>query len=177
MIKTIRYLFLLTSLFSLIRCDKKDSAETYILDDLDVKTYIELLKSNQYDSLNLPSFTYKQIPALLQYRNDTLVITNFPHNPISSFYRSECRLGIYVLWTVESIRAVSINSEYLILKFPSHNPILGMRNVNQLNLVADSLSHPIVAKAYNDWWENNKYKKFDDFKSIDPLEKTDFKWY
>lgn len=171
--KAIGYFFLLISSISLISCDKKDTEETY---NLDVKTYIELLKSNKYDSLNLPSFTYKDIPALLQYRNETQIITNYPHNPISSLYIPDCKLGIYVLWTVESIRAVSINSEYLIMRFPSQNPILALKNVDELSLVSDNLSHTIVAKAYYDWWENNKNKKFD-YLSIDPLQKTNYKWH
>jgi hypothetical protein len=144
---------------------------------MDVETYIELLKTNQYDSLNLPSFTYMDISALLQYRNETQIITNFPHNPISSLYGPECKLGMYILWTIESIRAVSINSEYLIMRFPSQNPILALRVSDELNLVSDNASHTIAADAYFDWWENNKNKDFDDFKNIDPLEDVDYRWH
>ena len=172
--KTLKYLIFLTSLIGLIGCDKKDNDETI---NLDVPTYIELLKSSQYDSLNLPSFTYSDIPVLLQYRNETQIITNFPHNPISSLYAPECKLGMYVLWTIESIRALSINSEYLIMRFPSQNPILALRDSDELDLVTDSVSHAIAAKAYYDWWENNKYKDFNDFKNIDPLKDTDYRWH
>jgi hypothetical protein len=35
----------------------------------------------------------------------------------------------------------------------------------------------IVAKAYFVWWENNKRKDFNDFKNIDPLKNTDYKWH
>ena len=172
--KTIKYLFLLIFLFSLISCEKKDNDE---IKNLDVETYIELLKCNQYDSLYLPAFTYRDIPALLQYRNENQIITNFPRNPISSFYGPECKLGMYVLWTIESIRAVSIESEYLIMRFPSQNPILALRNAVELNLVSDNLSHTTAAQAYYVWWENNKDREFDDFKSVDPLENTDYKWH
>lgn len=172
--KALKFLSILIFLFSLISCEKKDNDE---IKDLDVETYIELLKSNQYDSLYLPTFTYRDIPALLQYRNENQIITNFPRNPISSFYEPECKLGMYVLWTIESIRAVSIESEYLIMRFPSQNPILALRNAVELNLVSDNLSHTIAAQAYYVWWENNKDRKFDDFKSLDPLENTDYKWH
>ena len=47
----------------------------------------------------------------------------------------------------------------------------------ELSFVSDNLSHTMAAKAYFDWWENNKDKKFDDFKNIDPLENTDYKWH
>ena len=135
------------------------------------------MKANQYDSINLPAFTYNDIPTLLKYRNDTQVITNFPHNGISSLYAPNCTLGMYVLWTIESIRAVSINSKYLIMRFPSQNPILALRDSVDLMLVNDDTSHKIAAKAYFDWWENNKQKNFDEFKDIDPLVETKYRWH
>src|ERR1035437_7870313 len=85
---------------------------------LRVDRYIELLKASQYDSINLPAFTYLNIPALLVYRNETQLITNFPRNGISSMLVPDCKLGMYVLWTIESIRAVAIQSDRLILRFP-----------------------------------------------------------
>ena len=142
-----------------------------------VENYIQLLKSNQYQSDNLPLLTYQHIPLLLEYRNETQIITNYPHNPISSLYQPECTLGMYVLWTVESIRAVSVNSNYLIARFPSQNPVLALRNSSVLVLVSNNTSHSIVAKTYYDWWINNKNKNFNNFKNIDPLEKTDYKWH
>jgi len=172
--KTLKCLILLVSFIALLSCGEKDKDES---NNPDVEAYIELLKSNQYESLYLPLFTYKDIPALLQYRNENQIITSFPHNPISSLYNPECNLGMYVLWLIESIRAVSIESEYLIMRFPSQNPILAIRNSVELECVSDDLSHTIAAKAYFDWWENNKNRKFDNFKDIDPLIDTDYKWH
>lgn len=171
--KTLRYLSFLISSISLTSCEKQDNKNL----NLDVKTYIELLKSNQYDSLNLPAFTYNNIPALLQYRSETQIITKFPHNPISSYQGPGCELGIFVLWTIESIRAVSVEGKYLIKRFPSQNPILALRKSHKLILVSDSLSHSIAANAYFNWWENNKSKTFDDFKNIDPLKNTIYRWH
>ncbi len=127
--------------------------------------------------MNLPEFTYQDIPALIKYRNETQIITNFPHNGISSLYEPECTLGMYVLWTIESIRAVAINSEYLIMRFPSQNPILALRDADELSLVYSIESHQIAAKAYFDWWENNKQKNFNKFKNIDPLKFTKYRWH
>ncbi|MDX9696494.1 MAG: DUF4943 family protein [Bacteroidales bacterium] len=170
--KALQHIILPVFIIGLMACDKNHQEAT---ENLDVETYIDLLKSNQYDSLNLPEFTYNDIPELLQYRNENQLITDFPHNPISSLWESECKLGIYVLWTIESIRAVSINSEYLIMRFPSQNPVL--KDSDGLELVSDSISHKIAADAYYDWWENNKDKDFDDFKNIDPLENTGYGWH
>lgn len=170
--KTLKTFILLIAFVGLISCD--DNKE---ISNVTVDKYVELLKANQYDSINLPAFTYNDIPTLLKYRNDTQVITNFPHNGISSLYAPNCTLGMYVLWTIESIRAVSINSKYLIMRFPSQNPILALRDSVDLMLVNDDTSHKIAAKAYFDWWENNKQKNFGEFKHIDPLLETKYKWH
>jgi hypothetical protein len=170
--KTLKTFILLIAFVGLISCDNNKE-----ISNLTVDRYVELLKANQYDSINLPSFTYKDIPALLKYVNETQVITNFPHNGISSLSAPDCTLGMYVLWTIESIRAVSINSEYLIMRFPSQNPILALRDSTELNLVSDQTSHEVAAKAYSDWWENIKQKDFNEFKNLDPLVATKYKWH
>lgn len=84
---------------------------------------------------------------------------------------------MYVLWTIESIRAVAINSERLIMRFPSQNAILALKDSAVLSLVNDSISHEIAAKSYFDWWENNKQKNFSEFKNSDPLAGTNYKWH
>lgn len=142
-----------------------------------VETYIELLRSNQYDSMLLPVFTYNDIPALLAYRNETQQITNFPQNLISSYHMSQCSLGIYVLWTIESIRAVSINSKSVIMGFPSQNPILALRNSGRLEMVSDITSHQVAAEAYYNWWKNSEHQDFNTFKNIDPLLGTNYRWH
>ena len=171
--KTLKSLILLVTLI-LVMTNCEDKKE---LSNLSVERYVELLKANQYDSNRLPAFTYNDIPALLKYRNESQLITNFPQNPISSLYNEKCTLGIYVLWTIESIRLTAINSPYLIMGFPSQNPILALRDLNELKLVSDEISHQTVSKAYYDWWENNKNKNFNESKNIDPLQKTKYKWH
>jgi hypothetical protein len=170
--KTLKTFILLVAFAGLISCN--DNKE---ISNLTVDRYVELLKANQYDSINLPAFTFNDIPALLKYRNETQVITNFPHNGISSLYAPDCTLGMYVLWTIESIRAVAINSKYLIMRFPSQNPILALRDSTELKLVTDETSHQTTAISYYDWWENNKQKNFNEFKNIDPLIETKYKWH
>jgi hypothetical protein len=160
-------LFFLIILTALASCENTTN--------LGVEEYISQLKSNQYTSHELPDFKPSDIPALLNYRNDTKVITNFPHNGISSLWAPECKLGMYVLWTIESIRAVEINSENLIGRFPSQNPILAMRDASELQLVFDEKSHKEAAKAYFEWW-NSAYLLSDKMR-IDPLKNTDYRWH
>ena len=65
----------------------------------------------------------------------------------------------------------------MIGRFPSQNPILALRDSEELELVFDDKSHEIAAHAYYEWWEDNKHKDFSDFKNIDPLEITDYRWH
>jgi hypothetical protein len=161
-------LLTLAALFGLIGCEKQ-------VDNPEVETYINQLKSNSYEAFELPAFTPSDIPALLNYRNETMIITDFPHNGISSLWAPECKLGMYVLWTIESIRAVEIKSEYLIGRFPSQNPILALKASTVLQLVNDDKSQTEAAKAYYDWWHSVHILK--DKMKIDPLKDTDYRWH
>ncbi len=172
--KKINYIIILASfLLCLQSCDKNDGE---IAENKSVEQFIKSLKLGEYESSFLPDFTHKDIPALLQYRNEKVIITKFPTNPISSLALPESKLGLLVLWTIESIRVVSIDSPNLIMNLPSQNPILALRLSDELQIVMDQLSHDIAAKAYYDWWENNKMKEFDEFNFIDPLGETDYRW-
>jgi len=161
-------LIMFAALFGLIGCEKQG-------DNPEVETYINQLISNSYEAFELPGFKPSDIPALLNYRNETIVISNFPHNGISSLWAPECKLGMYVLWTIESIRAVEIKSEYLIGRFPSQNPILALRASTELKLVYDDKSQTEAAKAYYDWWHSVHI--FKDKMNIDPLKDTDYRWH
>ena len=72
--KVLKLFFLFTSLTIIVSCKKSDPD---VKTNLNVEKYIELLRANQYDSMNLPEFTYQDIPALLKYRNETQNINNF----------------------------------------------------------------------------------------------------
>jgi len=161
----ILFLLIIPALFS--GCEKTNNPA--------VEEYISQLASGQYTSMELPAFHPTDIPALLYYCNDTRVISNFPHNGISSLWAPECNLGMYVLWTIESIRAIEIKSDNLIGRFPSQNPILALRNASRLELVYDDKSQKEAAKAYIEWW-NSAYLPSDKM-MIDPLKNTDYKWH
>jgi hypothetical protein len=172
-LKTLKLLIILVSLVAFLSCHKYNDED---IKNIDVDQYIELLKTSKYDSMHLPAFTYQDIPALLKYRNETQIITDFPRNGISSYYQRDCRLGMYVLWTVESIRAVAVKSKYLIGRFPSQNPILQKKD-DWTIFEYSSEAHRLAARAYYYWWEGNKHKGFEEFKTIDPLSKTIYRWH
>ncbi len=149
-----------------IGCEKQNKPE--------VENYVALLKSGQYDSCDLPAFNSSEIPTLLKYASDTTSITKFPRNGISSYMQMECNLGMVVLWTIESIRAVEIKSERLIARFPSQNAILQLR-IPPFEWVFDNVPQLFAAKAYNDWWYSDHL--FKNIMKIDPLKDTPYKWH
>ena len=171
--KNLKILIFCVSLISILGCNKNESED---LKSLDVEKYVEQLKNGEYELSDLPEFTYNDIPALLEYRNETQIITDFPHNWISSLGMPECSLGMYVLWTIESIRAVAIDSEYLIGRFPSQNPIVQQKE-EPFDLKSGNEIQELVSKVYYDWWEENKNKNFNEFKNIDPLVETEYRWH
>ena len=166
--KTKSILLVLSLLLISISCEKQNTNNS------EVESYISLLKSGQYDSYNLPEFQPSEIPTLLKYINDTTSITKFPRNGISSYMQLKCKLGMVVLWTIESIRAVEIHSDRLVGRFPSQNPILALRETPSKWLFDDE-SHKTAAKAYYDWWHSVHI--FKDKMNIDPLKDTPYAWH
>lgn len=169
--RNLKLIILFISLITTFGCNKNESED---LKNLDVDEYVAQLKQGKYKERELPAFTSKDIPALLKYRNETQTITNFPHNGISSLWMPECSLGMYVLWTIESIRAVEIDSKYLIGRFPSQNPIVKKREGGS-QVVSNNQIQTIISNAYSDWW--NKNPNFNALKNIDPLSGTEYKWH
>ena len=148
-------------------------SKSTVLPNADVDEFIWLLKKNQYTQRQLPEFVSGDIPALLEYRHDRTRISVFPVNPISSFYLEEVSVGVYVLWTIESIRQVHNRNDELILGFPSLNPILLALNNPEMN---EKEIQNAAAKAYYDWWYSHEGQPFSLFSSIDPLEPIGIKW-
>lgn len=169
--KTLSSAFLCIILLSFFGCqDESDPPR------MSVDRYVELLKAGKYDYWELPPFTSKDIPALLAYRNDAQLITDFPMNRISSSWTPECALGMYVLWTVESVRARAIGSDYLIGTFPSQNPVVEKRESLEGIEQNDDVQRK-VADSYFDWWELNKGRDFKEFSQLDPLSGTEYRWH
>ena len=166
--KTKSILLVLSLLLVSVSCEKQNT------DNPEVESYISLLKSGQYDSYNIPNSDLSEIPVLLKYIYDTTSITKFPRNGISSYMQLKCKLGMVVLWTIESIRAVEIHSDRLVGRFPSQNPILAFRD-NLSKWSFDGKSHLIAAKAYDDWWHSIHI--FKDKMNIDPLKDTPYTWH
>jgi hypothetical protein len=176
--KTLKIFAIAIPLLAFFACEKEGNGQTETKEE--VKKYVNELKDNQYEGRDLPAFTDKHIYELLKYRNEKGIITKFPCNPVSSLYQEECELGVYVLWTIESIRIKFANSDLLIIeKFPSLNPILRLRDSEEFVPVFDydSEAYQILSDAYFTWWTNNQGKTLIEIMKTDPLENTLYKWH
>jgi len=174
--KSTKIIILIVGLTGLFSCNHDD---TEGISNPDVRTYIELIKTNQYESSKLPEFTSKDIPVLLEYLDDNSAIIKFPHSPISSYSspNPDYRLGILVLWMIESIR-LSAYDNNLIMGFPSQHPFVRTRTEPVVWIInhEDDI-YEIIMDSYVKWWNENKNKKFSDFCRIDPLETTNYRWH
>jgi hypothetical protein len=174
--KSINVLILIAFFVGLISCDKDDTKET---SNLDVETYIEMLKANQYESSKLPEFSSNEIPALLKYVNDNSVVNKFPNNPVSSYaeVNPEYRLGVLVLWTIESIRVAACKDKNY-LGFPSQNPFVQSKSEPAEWITKhDDDIYLNVKDAYLNWWNINEAKDFSAFCNINPLKDADYQWH
>jgi len=168
--KTSTFALFITLFFVLTGCEKTT------LENMDVKTYVKLLKSGDFDFNNskglpdLPPFQSTDIPELLKYANEEQIITKYPHNPISSYIGPDPRLGVLILWTIESIK---INDDRPYGRFPTMHPTI---RTKFSELAADvNVAHPIVYQSYLTWWNSNS--NFEEIRDIDPLENTDYAWW
>ena len=172
--KALKLFFVLIPFVVISSCDKKEDSQ------LSVEQYVKSLKSNKYESLGFPAFTLEDIDELIKFRNENDVITIYPRNPISSFYQGECKLGIYILWTIEAIRTGSINGESWIGSFPSQNPILKLRDFSEgLVFVDNEEANLTASNAYYTWWTLRGITgaSFNAWLNIDPLEGTKYAWH
>ena len=160
--KTITLIFSMLFVF-ITGCEK------ITLNNMSVKKYINLLKSDSYDYNDLPAFDSSDIPELLKYVDSYQIITKYPHNPISSLIGENPRLGIFVLWTIESIR-LSPNGPFG--RFPSMFPSFWNKELQEPADV--NIAHSIATQAYKIWWESNT--NFEQLKLINPLVNTDYGW-
>ena len=205
--KSLRIFFVLIPCFASFIYGKKQEGKP------EVEKYVELLKSNKWCSdstygcsttrgwISIPAFTYEDIDELLEYRNDTSIVTfpNFPRNPMSSsipFRWEKYEVRMIILWTIESIRAVSVNSRVVKNgRFPSLNPRMVYRiPPKDFNLDYDTVrQNPIefydkwwrekkdkewqtVSDAYYTWWTENKNKELNETMRIYPLQNTNYGW-
>lgn len=141
----------------------------------DTGRFIKMLKSGQYfDKIGyeLPVFSLAHIPQLLTYLDDTSIISQFPTNPLSSAYTNPKILNECLLWTIDGIRLGN--------KYPSLEPCLldtttysattGYTRVQGKKLIE-------VAALYIKWYEEYTKTPTEQFKKINILAGTPYRWY
>jgi len=136
-----------------------------------VDMFIDVLKEDSTENLESPKFTVDDISELLDYRNDELIISKFPRNPLSSLYMEDVEVGMFVLWTIESLR-MEANDDPNFYLFASLNP--RVIRVSTSKLLDQNNILPIVAEAYFEWW--NSSLTTEEKLEMYPLEGTDLNW-
>jgi hypothetical protein len=161
-------------LLSLISCQDDDIQAN----QSEVDNYMARLQSGDYEAMELPPFTPEAIPALLRYSDGRKLITQFPRNPISSAYHPDCRLGLFALWTIESIRQTYIQADNKMPgRFPSLNPELAKRETYVYNPAEREVAQQAATVAYQAWWSRSQSISIDELMQIDPLADTEYLWY
>ncbi len=152
----------------LLSCSKEE------VFNADVESYIKQVKHGEYNANYLPEFSPQEIPILLNAANDFSTINTFPINPISSYAPTRFTVGECLLWTIEHIR-MHYDSYNACNGFPSFIPELkDTTDFNSIKLDTAQLNE--AYGLYRSWWGENKLRDFNDFRKINPLEKSKYRW-
>ena len=148
---------LLTLVLSLLTC-VSCSEETLDYNNPDVDLFVRQLKAGNYNTkspkgfVEVPKFTEKDIPTLLNYAEDLTLITSFPLPPVSAYYSGKVRLGECMLWVVETIRLghyASFGCKMVRANAENYEGIYFLTDEELLD----------AAARYRRWWENRQYPR------------------
>lgn len=149
----------------LLSCDRQEAAPSV------VEIFIKNLKEDKAETMETTELSSENISELLTHSDDEQNIYNFTRNPLSSFYLVEVKLGMYVLWTIESIRMKEIDDPRFYL-YASLNPRIISASSGEL--VDQDVILPDVSKAYFEWW--NSSLLLEEKLQINPLDGLDLSW-
>lgn len=148
---------LLTLVLSLLTC-VSCSEETLDYNNPDVDLFVRQLKAGNYNTkspkgfVEVPKFTEKDIPALLNYAEDLTQVASFPLPPVSAYYSGKVRLGECMLWIVETIRLghyASFGCKMVRANAENYEGIYFLTDEELLD----------AAARYRRWWENRQYPR------------------
>lgn len=139
-----------------------------------VEQFVSLIKTGNYVnevSDELPDFTLNDIEQLLTFVEDTVIITQFPNNPISSKKTSPKVLSECIMWTIEGIRLENKypSLEPSLINTTNVSPAAGYARLNNLQLIE-------VAHRYINWYSDYKAYPSEEMKKKVLLEDLNYKW-
>lgn len=152
--KSLKHIFYLLLLITVSGCGNSTLDFNYPEVDL----FVKQLKAGTYTTkspegfVEVPNFTYEDIPALLSYSTDLTIIPSFPLPPIAPSITNEIRLGECMLWIVETIRTnryASLGCHILRSDADNYEAQYFLTDEELL----DAVQH------YKTWWENRIYPK------------------
>lgn len=143
----------------------------------DVALFVKQLKSGTYKMKNekgvveVPHFTEKDIPELLNYAEDLTIIPSFPS--VYNTNNGKIRLGECMLWVIEYIRQgipPSMGCKMVLANAENYEAIYFLTDEEVLDAVS----------CYRSWWEGRNYPKTGwtiDPCYDDPLCGTGYRWW
>lgn len=148
-------------------------------DDPDVKLFVKQLKTGTYQTkspagyVEVPLFTEKHIPELLEFVDDLTIIPTFPLPPVSSYFGEQIRLGECMLWIIESIRLgypASMGCKMVYANADNYEGIFFLSDEEVWE----------VCQLYKNWWESRSFPKTRwsvDPCYDDPLCRSGYRWW
>jgi hypothetical protein len=127
--------------------------------------------AKQYEPMNFPNLSWKDIPELLTHVDSTNSLTSFPVNGVSSLRISRCKEGMVALWLIEGIRVGR--------RFPSLIPECYDRSIptTPRALFYPPARQATVVAAYTLWWKKVEHMTSDEGARYDPLVNTELTWF
>ncbi|MBS0031846.1 DUF4943 family protein [Chitinophaga sp. 22321] len=155
------WLILCAAALSVNACQENKALQ----DKDDAAKYVSLLTANKYPKYDiLPKLEKKDIGVLLKQAGNNDIIENYPIPALSAAAYGPQKVGMIILYTVESIR--------------QQRPV-GVSNrpfITDTTAPQRKVELAEVAGLYTSWWDQHKDKTAAELKNISPLEGTPFKW-
>jgi len=165
----------LVAVFSLVltnvpKDDSPDTSTVVTVENQRVKALFESMRQKTYQGIEFPRLDLSDVPALLEYADNTRTLNCFPTNLESSQHQGECSEGMVALWLIEGVRQGG--------RYPSLNPLCFKKGVQTKDWnQASEDNHKEVAQAYRAWWSKAKKLLPQEAKALLPLQGTDLSWH
>jgi len=151
-----KFIYIILLAAAVVACKKREI-------DL-VEKFVQEVKAERYEEINLPAFNASHIDALMQHTSDKQMVSNYPRPMYSSYYGGPMAVGLVMLYTIEAVR--------LQVDWPSSTV-----RVFDEQEISREVALSEVLPYYKDWWAENKGKSAAELKEADPLDGSGLTWH
>jgi hypothetical protein len=135
-----------------------------------VKKLFKTMRDGSYAEIEFPRLDWDDVPALLEYADNTKMLKAFPRDGASSQFELQCSEGMVALWLIEGLRRGD--------RYPSGNALcFNAAKAGSDWGKASEDNHKEVANAYRAWHEKTKSLTPEKAKAVNPLDGTGLAWH